>query len=213
MAPWLLILGFAISSSVDNLGVGICYGIRNIRVGILSNLLIAVICLLFSEAGILFGNWISTVLPGILPVVVGSFLLFIIGVRIILLTLPRKNQPSNKLVCDNEQQTRIIKEILDNPEIADADKSGEIGVGEAFILGIALSANALTNGLGAGLLGLSPHAISITAAIGSFLSIWAGVSLGHRVADVRIGSFTLGESSTILSGIILLAIAAHTLFS
>ncbi|HAS00579.1 MAG TPA: sporulation membrane protein YtaF, partial [Brevibacillus sp.] len=30
---WLLILGFAVSSSLDNLGVGISYGIRNIRIG------------------------------------------------------------------------------------------------------------------------------------------------------------------------------------
>ncbi|VBB09201.1 putative manganese efflux pump [Lucifera butyrica] len=209
MMPWLIILGFAVSSSVDNFGVGICYGIRNIRVGILSNFLIAVICLLFSEAGILFGNWLSRVLPGILPVLIGAFLLFIFGIRIILLTRPHKKQTIN----ENELQNRSIKELLENPEIADVDSSGEIGLGEAFFLGIALSANALTNGLSAGLLGLSPHAISIAAAIGSFITIWAGASLGRKVADVRIGSFTLGEFSTVLSGIILLVIATHTLLS
>jgi Predicted membrane protein len=103
--------------------------------------------------------------------------------------------------------------LLASSEVADIDKSGEIGLGEAILLGIALSANALTNGLGAGLLGLSPHVLSFTTAAGSFISVWAGVSLGHKVADIRIGSFTLGESSTIVSGVILLLIAAHTLFS
>lgn len=209
---WLIILGFAISSSVDNFGVGISYGIRNIRISLLSNLLIAVICFIFSEAGILFGNWLAMILPGVLPILMGAFLLFIIGLRIILLAAPRKKQISHDEIHEYKMPTNTIKEILKNPENADVDKSGEIGFGEAIILGIALSANALTNGLGAGLFGLSPLAISLTAAVGSFITVWAGVSLGHKVADVRIGSFTLGEFGTVLSGIILLVIATKTLF-
>lgn len=81
-----------------------------------------------------------------------------------------------------------------------------------MILGIALSANALTNGLGAGLLGFSPLAISLTAAIGSFISVWVGVRLGYKLADVRIGSFTLGQFGTILSGVIILVLAFSVFF-
>jgi len=209
---WLLILGFAVSSSLDNFGVGIAYGIRNIRISWLSNLVIAVICFLFSMAGIVFGLWLAEILPGILPTLVGGFLLFIIGLRIILLAIPRRKKVA---ICDDSESTAHatgIKEILEHPEIADADKSGEIGFGESIILGIALSANALTNGLGAGLLGLSPLAISLTASIGSFITVWSGAILGKRVANVRIGSFTLGEVGTALSGIILIAIAAEVFF-
>lgn len=61
--------------------------------------------------------------------------------------------------------------------------------------------------LGAGLLGLSPLAIALTAAIGSFISVWAGVNLGSRLAVVRIGSFTVGQFGTLLSGVIILIIA------
>lgn len=208
---WFIILGFAISSSIDNLGVGISYGIRGIRIRLLSNVLIALICFLFSETGILFGKWLSKALPGIFPILVGAFLLFIIGIRIILLAAPRKKRTPNEVV-ENESNTQSIKEVLKNPEKADVDQSGEIGLGEAMILGIALSANALTNGLGAGLLGLSPLAISLTAAIGSFITVWAGVALGRKVADIRIGSFTLGQFGTIISGIILLVIAINALF-
>jgi putative sporulation protein YtaF len=205
-----MVLGFAISSSVDNLGVGISYGIRNIRIGLISNLLVAVICFVFSEAGISFGKWLSIIMPGVLPVMVGAFLLFIIGIRIILLTAPRSKHQSNDEVRSKVTQPQGITAILENPELADADKSGEIGLGEAIVLGIALSANALTNGLGAGLLNLSPLAISLTAAIGSFLTVWLGVYLGKKVVAVRIGGYTLGEFGTILSGIILLVIATTT---
>lgn len=207
---WLIILAFAISSSIDNLGVGISYGIRKIRIGIGANLLIGFICFLMSIVGISFGVWLSKILPGMFPVIIGSFFLIIIGIRIILLAVPRKKVLA---VSDESSNPSLsIKGILKNPEAADVDNSGEIGWGEAMILGVALSANALTNGLGAGLLGFSPFAISLTAAIGSIISVWVGVTLGHKLSDVRIGSFTLGQFGTIISGILILIIAMGVFF-
>lgn len=208
---WLLILGFAVSSSLDNLGVGISYGIRGIRIGILSNLLMAIICFLLSEIGIVGGQWLSKVLPGTFPMLVGAFLLIIIGLRIILLAFPRKKQGTID-VQEGSADTKTLKGILQNPETVDADKSGEIGLGEAALLGIALSANAVTNGLGAGLIGLSPLAISLAAAIGSFITVWFGVAVGRKVAGIHIGSFTLGQFGTLLSGVILLVIAFNSFF-
>ncbi|MED3561734.1 sporulation membrane protein YtaF [Bacillus xiapuensis] len=208
---WLIILAFAVSSSIDNLGVGISYGIRKIQIRLGPNILIGIICFLMSIAGISFGLWLSKILPGMLPVIFGAVLLFIIGIRIILLAVPRKKAAS-KMNTEHDQQSKSIEGILRNPEAADVDKSGEIGWVEAIILGIALSANALTNGLGAGLLGLSPLAISLTAAIGSIVSVWAGVNLGSKLADIRIGSFTVGQFGTIISGIIILVIALTAFF-
>ncbi|EGL15125.1 MULTISPECIES: sporulation membrane protein YtaF [unclassified Paenibacillus] len=204
---WLLILGFAISSSLDNLGVGISYGIRKIRIGILSNLIVAAVCFLFSYTGIWFGKWISSVLPGMLPVLLGAFSLFFIGIRIILMATPGK-EPE---IAPSQSNRNGLRGILQNPEQVDRDNSKHIGIAESFILGIALSANALTNGLSAGLLGLSPFAISLTAAFGSFLTVWLGVWLGGKVAGIRIGSFTLGQFGTLVSGMMLLVIAANSL--
>ncbi len=206
---WLLILGFALSSSIDNLGVGMSYGLRKIRIGMLSNLFIAVICFLFSMGGILSGQWVASLLPGILPTLLATFVLFFIGIRIILLTHPRKNQnePSRK----GKEKFGKIEGILKHPERADRDQSGEIGLGEAALLGMALSANALTNGLSAGLIGLSPVVISLTAAIGSFLMVWLGVAIGGKLSQIRIGPFTIGQFSTVLSGVIILWIGIHAL--
>ncbi|USG63299.1 sporulation membrane protein YtaF [Brevibacillus ruminantium] len=208
---WLIILGFAISSSIDNFGVGISYGIRKIRIGFLANFLMAVICLVLSEIGIFFGQILAAILPGILPVLLGALILTVIGIRIILLAAPR-NKPVPATSAEGSTRAKNLSGILQNPEIVDFDKSGEIGLGEAGILGIALAANAVTNGLSAGLIGLSPHAVSITAAIGSFITVWAGVALGGKVASVRIGSFTLGQFGTLISGVILLVIAVNTFF-
>jgi len=204
---WLIILAFTFSSSIDNLGVGLSYGVRKINVAFGKNLLIAIICFLMSMGGITFGVWLSTILPGMLPVIIGALLLFIIGIRIILLAKPQNEMDSN-----NEMQPKNVQDILRNPEEAHFKKSGEIGWGESVLLGVALSANALTNGVGAGLLGLSPLIISITAAIGSFITVWMGVKLGSKVADVRVGTFTVGQFGTIISGVILLIIAFLAFF-
>ncbi|MFP3454357.1 manganese efflux pump, partial [Bacillus sp. SIMBA_154] len=48
---WLLILGLAVSSSIDNLGVGMSYGIRKIKISHASNMMIAFICFVFSYIG------------------------------------------------------------------------------------------------------------------------------------------------------------------
>lgn len=204
---WLIILAFTFSSSIDNLGVGLSYGFRKINVAFGKNLLIAIICFLMSMGGITFGVWLSTILPGMLPVIIGALLLLIIGIRIILLAKPQNEMDSN-----NEMQPKNVQDILRNPEEAHFKKSGEIGWGESVLLGVALSANALTNGVGAGLLGLSPLIISITAAIGSFITVWMGVKLGSKVADVRVGTFTVGQFGTIISGVILLIIAFLAFF-
>lgn len=204
MSAWMMVLALTFSSSIDNLGVGISYGIRNIRISHFSNLIISVICFLFSWAGIYFGLWLSKILPGIMPVVIGSFLLVVIGIRIVLLAIPRKAVAEE---VEGEVASTEINGLTKN-----IGESGGIGFVESIFLGVGLSANALTNGLGAGLFGLNPIAICIAASIGSFITVWGGVALGRKIAHVRIGKFTLGQFGTLISGTLLLIIAFAAFF-
>lgn len=204
---WFIILAFAISSSVDNLGVGMSYGLQKIEIQIRQNLLIAAICFVLSMGGIYFGIWIFNSIPGMLPVILGAILLMIIGIRVILLAKPNERKAS-----ENNKTTTGLKGIFKNPETVGGADTKQIGTMESIVLGIALSANALTNGVGAGLIGLSPLAISITAAVGSYFSIWIGVKIGYKVAHIRIGSFTFGQFGTLLSGVILLVIALFAFY-
>ncbi|MFB4320747.1 manganese efflux pump [Priestia sp. BR_2] len=160
----------------------------------LSNLLIAAICFLFSMVGITFGRWISTILPGVFHVIVAVVLLTLIGIRIILLVVSQRNNGSDELDSSGQENVRYIGWI------------------ESIVLGVALSANALTNGLGAGLLGLSPLAISLTSAFGSFITVWLGVMVGKKAANVQIGKFTLSQFGTLISGITILIVAFTQIF-
>ncbi len=204
---WLIILAFAVSSSIDNLGVGMSYGLQKIEIQVRQNLLIATICFLFSIGGIYFGIWIFHIIPGMFPVILGAVLLIIIGIRVILLAKSGQKGSSN-----GNKQKAGLKEVFKNPEVLGESDTKKIGWIESIVLGIALSANALTNGVGAGLIGLSPLAISITAAIGSYFSIWIGVTVGYKVAHIRIGSFTVGQFGTLISGVILLIIAIFAVY-
>ena len=204
---WLFILGLSLSSSLDNLGVGMTYGIRKIHIGVFSNLLISAVCFAFSYSGIVFGKWISTVIPGILPTVLSILLLFTIGFRIIWLSMPRK-----RVGQKSAPEGTGPSSILQHPERIDFDKSNNIGPLEALVLGIVLSVNALTNGLSAGLLDYAPLIVSLAAAIGSFLAVWLGAKVGHKVADIQIGTFRLGQFGSLVSGILLVLIAIKSFF-
>ncbi|MCL1917678.1 MAG: hypothetical protein FWG14_05110 [Peptococcaceae bacterium] len=248
MSQWLFVTALIISSNLDNVGVSLSYGIRNIRIGAFSNLLIAVICFVFSACGIYAGMWISEILPGILPGLLGSFILIIIGIRLIFLGIPRKGkdpqitQALGEFECNKKVNSpySIHKDIhsihrdihkgihqdinspishnINRPISHDIQQdisntpSCTLGLLEALLLGIALSANALTNGVGAGLLGFPPLLISLLTAVASFITILVGTACGLKLSKVQIGKFNLGQFGTVISGCLLMVIAVSIFF-
>jgi uncharacterized membrane protein YfcA len=84
------------------------------------------ICFLFSVVGIYFGIWLTEILPGIIPVVIGSFLLVVIGVRIIFLAVPRKQEVSVEGDEYEIAETKTdVKSKIKDPTAF--EKSGSIG--------------------------------------------------------------------------------------
>lgn len=201
----IFIIALTISTSIDNIGVGITYGIRNIKIPIHSNILISIICFILSLIGIYSGIWLANILPDIFPIIIGSIFLFFIGLRLIWLGVVHKDK-------NNTVNSPSLNKVINDPTDADFDNSQKISAFEAIFLGVALSVNALTNGIGAGLFGLPPFMISLLAALGSFISIWLGTIIGNKLAHVRIGNIELANFSTLISGIILLLIAASLFF-
>lgn len=200
---WLFLAGFAVASSIDNLAVAVSYGIRGVRIPLRFNLLIAAICFAFSEVGVLVGDVAAQLLPGALPSIAGALLLFALGARIVLLALSAQPAPEPGRAAAGMwgATLRSMRGLL-------AADIGRIGWPEAVLLGVALSANALTNALGAGLIGFSAFAMASTAALGSFVTMAFGVAIGRRSASARLGPFDVGRHGALVSGIILLTLAA-----
>ncbi|MGO0123144.1 sporulation membrane protein YtaF [Desulfothermobacter acidiphilus] len=203
---WLTAFLLSVSSSLDNFGAALSYGICGIRIRERYNGLIAGIAFLFSYAGIVGGELFGKLLPGKVADVAAALLFFLVGLRIALLAWQQRRR--------NQQEERVevgIGDILRTPTRADLDRSGDLSLWEALLLGVALSLNALVNGLGAGILGLSPFLVSSLAALGSFIAVRGGIALGARLATVRIGRWSLGQFSVFLSGAILVFIGLHNL--
>lgn len=74
--------------------------------------------------GILFGQYISKVFPGTLSDVIGTLFLFVIGLRIILMTIPQKKKANQEVLDEDESVSNVITGYLKSPEKADLDRSG-----------------------------------------------------------------------------------------
>lgn len=98
-------------------------------------------------------------------------------------------------------------QILRTPSAADLDRSGTISAGEAFLLGTALSLDALGAGIGAAMVGFQsvPTALLIAAASGALL--WSGTRFGFRVSGWR-----WVRQLSMLPGLILIAMGIFKLF-
>ncbi|MGO0123121.1 manganese efflux pump [Desulfothermobacter acidiphilus] len=204
---WLLLAGLVLSASLDNFGVGISYGVRRVRVGLPANSIIAAVAFIFSVVGMTVGQTLARLFPGRWADVLAALILGLIGLRVALVAWPRKRR---ELASDSPPSSPWA--ILFRPEAADLNASGSIDWWEAVILGIALSANALVCSVSAGLVGFSPWLVASFMGVGSFASVWSGSNLGFRLARVQIGSFSVGQFGTFLSGFILLALALKVIF-
>ena len=70
----------ALSLSIDSIGIGITYGLRNTHIPLLSKLILFTISIIFTSASLMLGNLLKYILPDTVANIIGSILLIIIGI-------------------------------------------------------------------------------------------------------------------------------------
>lgn len=193
----LILLAFAVS--IDSFGAGMAYGLRNIRIPLKSVSVIA----LCSGIAMLLSMYIGAGLAALLPIEVangiGATILIGIGVWALFSGQAEKNgeppkydkngddfdsgheRGASKEVWTFEiKQLGLVIHILKKPTIADMDRSGTITVGEATLLGCALSLDAFGAGLGAAMIGLPVWSTATLIALMSALFLLSGLQVGLR---------------------------------
>lgn len=206
----MLSILMALAANLDNLGVGIAYGIQKIRVSHWANFIIALISFVATWLSAITGETIKLCLSPTVANLVGALLLFGVGVWVMsqpIVTAIRSNLP---IMDIRISRTRIYigpTELLGYPERADIDSSRNLGHWEAILLGFALSINAIAGGFNAGVIGISCLFESILVGIFSFLTILIGCYFGRRYAAEQLGKY-----ATIISGTLLIVISAHQIF-
>lgn len=181
----LILLAFAVS--LDSFSVGFTYGLRKMKIPLVSIIIIACMSALTLLISMLIGEVVSNILSPSIAERMGGLLLIMLGVWITFQTLrshdTTQEETEEKVIATIEMKYfGIAINILKKPLAADMDRSGTINGMEAILLGLALSLDAFGAGLGAAMLGFSPLLLACSIGVMSSLFIKAGMSFGNKLA-------------------------------
>jgi len=204
----LLLLAFAVS--LDGFGVGVTYGLRRIRIPVLSIAIISLCSGLVVWLSMQIGSLLSGYLSPETAKWIGACLLMLIGCWALFQLWRRRKEsgtaegekkeasPQAEALPDNQamlpavpvlllewKRLGIVIQILRTPQIADVDRSGIISASEALLLGFALSIDSFGAGLGAAMVGFPPLLTALIISTTSGLFLLAGMQLGFRFAAWR----------------------------
>lgn len=204
-------LCIAITTGLDNLSIGIVYGLQRITISHKANFIIAAVSFLGSWGTAVLGAQLTNWLPAVSVVRCGAVALCLIGAWMLMqvaITAHKKKQP---LINVQLYKTKIYigpAEILQQPERADLDGSRDLGSWEAAVLGIALSINALAGGFDAGAIQLAPLLTAACIATASLITIAVGFQIGRRYS-----SEAASRATTCLASIAMLLLGLYQFIS
>ncbi|MBU7006760.1 sporulation membrane protein YtaF [Phosphitispora fastidiosa] len=198
----LSIIAFATALSLDGFGVGISYGMRKIRIPVLSLVVISLTSSTAIGLTMLSGHFVSQYISAEMAEIIGASILILVGLWILLQTWSKKEshiKPGEKSVGEHNPECQTILDfkieafglvikIMREPTVADFDKSGFISVKEALLLGLALAMDAIGAGFGAAMTGFTPVLTPLIVGIVKFLMVSLGVILGRRYAVNWLGN-------------------------
>ena len=195
----------AFSASLDSLIIGIAYGIKNIKIKLFINIIIASIVTLGTFLSMVLGAILINFLPIYLCNYIGATLLIIVGLW---MTFDYFKEQRNLNRNNNDRiESLNYDEILYNNKTADADGSGNIELKEAISLALALSINNFALGIGASMSGISIPLTTISTFIFSVLILIVGLKIGNSFL-----SKIFGKYSSLLSALIIIVMGIVQLF-
>lgn len=190
------IMLFAVSSNLDNLIIGISYGIKKIRIPFLSNLLIMVMAFAGTFLSMLCGERITAWLPDGAANAIGSILIIGIGLSGLI-----QYFRSRKHSAQNSNQWPIT-----DPEKYDKNSDKTLALKETVSLGIALTVNNIGLGVGASMSGLSVWLTAVMSSVFCMGLMLLGHYIGKRCASKRFEKY-----SEIISAVIIILLGVFGL--
>lgn len=176
----------AIASSIDSLGIGITYGIKNTKISFTSKIILFTISIIVSSISVFFGKVISTFLPEKLTNLLGCIILFIIGIFVIIKSIHEKK--------------------FGNETNYDFNKSNLIDPQESIFLGLALSLDCFGIGISSSLIGTTYIIFPIFISFFQFIFLNIGIIIGKKVKKyIKCSDFIW----SIISGISLILIGIY----
>ena len=200
----------AVSSSIDSLGIGITYGIKNTSLSGKGKSVIFFVSFIVMIVSLYLGNILKFIFPNFIVNYLGSFLFIIMGVFICFQALKKEEKIKNaKTENNNSQKTYsffikflgITIKIIKDPVSSDLDNSNKIDSKEALFLGLALSIDSICIGIGGSVIGINTYIFPFL--IGFFQLFFLGIGnfLGKKLYNF---SKLPSNIWSIVSGILLI---------
>ena len=200
---FLSILLFVIAASLDILVVSLAYGLKDIKINFSSTLVIASISALGTFISMILGKFLVDLIHVKLGDIIGGLVLLLLGFYSIYSYFKEKKI----LTSHNSENNSSPTFILENPEVADKDKSGNIDFKESLALSLALALNNFGLGIGASISGLN---IAFTT-ISTFIISLIFISLGFYLSKT-IKSKNISKNSNLIAGIIIIILSLFIIF-
>lgn len=209
----------AISVSIDSLGIGIAYGIRNTQMFLLSKFILFTISILISSISILIGGLICSIIPSKFATYMGVFILIFLGLWIIYQSFKKDDDSVSKLptptvLNKKKNYNFIIKslgitiKIIRDPISSDLDSSKKIDWKEALYLGIALSLDSIGVGIGGSIVGVNSISFPIFVSTFQLIFLSFGNFLGKKISAINLPK----NIWSVISGTLLIIIGICKLF-
>lgn len=176
---------FAIALSLDAFSAGFAYGLRRIKIPLVSYCALICASMFIVGLSVFFGSAVAQIIPPVWGEKLGGMIL--LGIGLWWLFRPRKN---NKNINQEDEKIKkivelrlaslaVIIQIFEEPVCADIDASGVISIQESLFLAFALSVDALGAVFGAALAGSVGIQTVLFIAIFQLFFLLLGVYLGR----------------------------------
>lgn len=184
----------AVSSSIDSLGIGITYGIKNMKISLFSKIILFGISIIITYFALFLGNILNSFLSDFFTLLIGSGILIAMGIYIFFEALKKQRGNSN---------------IFNDPISSDFNHSKIIDPKEAFFLAIALSLDSFGIGIGGSIGNINLVFFPIFVSIFQLFFLCTGFWLGKNINNL----WRLPKNIwSIISGILLISIGILKFF-
>jgi len=190
----LTVILFAVSSNLDNLVLGLSYGLKGVHIPVFSSLLMGTITLIGTIFSMVLGQKLLPFLPGGFSRLLGSVIILLMGGYGMVSFIIKSRKSGYRQEDENLSDSRLPPRLLQ--------------IREAFVLGMALAANNIGLGIGASMSGLGV----IPASVGSFCFSIAFLTAGNR-AGKRWFSGLIGRYAEPAASVVMLILGLYELFS
>lgn len=191
-----LILTF--SSSIDSLGIGITYGIKNTKISYMAKIVLFASSFSISILSVWFGDVLKNIFSDFVTKLVGNIILIGMGsfvcfqaIRKDKTNITQNISPSEPIYENNEKIYSffidflgITIKIIKNPTSSDLNSSNTIDSKEALFLSFALSLDCFCIGACGSIIGVSPFLFPLFISVFQLAFLSIGNILGKKLHNL-----------------------------